>query len=110
MDGERRVAGVHAAAVDVVERCRRVVGEDPAAGSRDVGRSAGAARPPAAGGHDGEHEDGDEARSEHADTLPQTAVSKSPVSDARTTAWTRSRRSSFWRMCVLCVLTVVSLM
>src|SRR5439155_14734787 len=37
-------------------------------------------------------------------------LSKSPVSYASTTACTRSRRSSFWRMCVMCVLTVVSLM
>jgi hypothetical protein len=34
----------------------------------------------------------------------------SPVWYASTTAWTRSRRPSFWRMCVTCVLTVVSLM
>lgn len=36
--------------------------------------------------------------------------SKTPVSYASTTAWTRSRRSSFWRMCVMWVLTVASLM
>jgi hypothetical protein len=40
----------------------------------------------------------------------RVSVSNSPVSYASTTAWTRSRRSSFWRMCVMCVLTVVSLM
>ena len=38
------------------------------------------------------------------------SASKSPVSYASTTAWTRSRRLSFCRMCVMCVLTVVSLM
>ena len=37
-------------------------------------------------------------------------LSKTPASYASTTAWTRSRRSSFWSMCVMCVLTVVSLM
>ena len=36
--------------------------------------------------------------------------SKRPVWYASTTAWTRSRRRSFCRMCVTCVLTVVSLM
>ena len=36
--------------------------------------------------------------------------SKSPVWYASTTAWTRSRRPSLARMCVTCVLTVVSLM
>ena len=36
--------------------------------------------------------------------------SKSPVWYASTTAWTRSRRPSFWRLCVTCVFTVVSLM
>ena len=40
----------------------------------------------------------------------RTSASKSPVSWASTTACTRSRSSSFWRMCVTCVLTVVSLM
>jgi hypothetical protein len=35
-------------------------------------------------------------------------LSKSPVSYASTTAWTRSRRFSFWGICVMCVLTVVS--
>jgi hypothetical protein len=40
----------------------------------------------------------------------RASVSKSPVSYASTTAWTRSRRLSFWSMCVMCVLTVVSLM
>ena len=34
----------------------------------------------------------------------------SPVWYASTTTWTRSRRPSFWRMCVTWVLTVVSLM
>ena len=36
--------------------------------------------------------------------------SNSPVWYASTTTWTRSRRPSFWRMCVTWVLTVVSLM
>ena len=36
--------------------------------------------------------------------------SNSPVSYASTTAWTRSRRLSFIRMCVMWVFTVVSLM
>ena len=40
----------------------------------------------------------------------RASASKSPVSYASTTAWTRSRRLSFCRMCVICVLTVVSLM
>ncbi len=38
------------------------------------------------------------------------SASNSPVWYASTTACTRSRRSSFWRMWVTCVLTVVSLM
>ncbi len=33
-----------------------------------------------------------------------------PASWASTTAWTRSRSLSFWRRCVMCVLTVASLM
>jgi NTE family protein len=37
-------------------------------------------------------------------------TSPNPVWYASTTAWTRSRRSSFWSMCVMWVLTVVSLM
>ncbi len=40
----------------------------------------------------------------------RASASKRPVSYANTTAWTRSRRLSFWSMCVMCVLTVVSLM
>src|SRR5205823_2227996 len=46
----------------------------------------------------------------HALLHRRSTPSNSPVSYASTTAWTRSRRSSFWRMCVMCVLTVVSLM
>ena len=38
------------------------------------------------------------------------STQKSPVSWASTTAWTRSRRLSFIRMCVMWVFTVVSLM
>jgi hypothetical protein len=38
------------------------------------------------------------------------SAAKRRVSWASTTAWTRSRRLSFWRMCVMCVLTVASLM
>jgi len=37
------------------------------------------------------------------------SASRRPVWYASTTAWTRSRRPSFCRMCVTCVLTVVSL-
>ena len=35
-------------------------------------------------------------------------ATKSPISYASTTARTRSRRLSFWSMCVMCVLTVVA--
>jgi hypothetical protein len=38
------------------------------------------------------------------------SAAKRRVSWTSTTAWTRSRRLSFWRMCVMCVLTVASLM
>jgi hypothetical protein len=36
--------------------------------------------------------------------------SKSPVSYASTTTWTRSRRLSFIKVCVMWVFTVVSVM
>jgi hypothetical protein len=42
--------------------------------------------------------------------VPVVSSLNSPVSWARTTAWTRSRRPSFWRMCVMWVFTVASLM
>ena len=40
--------------------------------------------------------------------VPRASASNRPVSYASTTACTRSRSPSFWRMCVTCVLTVVS--
>jgi hypothetical protein len=42
--------------------------------------------------------------------LSESSASKIPIWYASTTAWARSRRSSFWKMCVTCVLTVVLLM
>src|SRR5207249_9325636 len=77
------------------ERCRRAMGYLYCSASRTLSRAARRAQ-----------------RAARSSRLlgGRASVSKSPVSYASTTAWTRSRRSSFWRMWVMCVLTVVSLM
>ncbi len=86
-------------APDVAFREMKGDGEtgDPGADDRDVAGHRETVRPGGAG--------------LSSRSLVRTASgSKNPAWYASTTAWTRSRRPSFWRMCVTCVLTVVSLM